>query len=117
MNARTLTTVGFTLLALGVATGGLHLFAVGDNLGRLGVLISICGATALCVGAIRHQLAVTDDQLAAAHTAGYALALDHVARGLLDQPTAPTGGGRGDDQLANVRALPAPRRADERAVG
>lgn len=118
MNARSLSIVGITSLALGVATGGLHFFIGGDDLVRFGVLMSICGATAFCVGVLRRQLAINDDQLAAAHAAGYALALDHVARGLLDQPTAPTGGGRGDDQLAEVRALPAPRRAtDERAVG
>ncbi|MEU3102965.1 hypothetical protein [Streptomyces griseoflavus] len=67
---------------------------------------------------MRSQNALNDDQLAAAHAAGYTLALDHVARGLLDQPTAPTGGGHNDDgHDATVCTLYQLHPYNERAVG
>jgi hypothetical protein len=89
-----------------------------DDLVRAGLLIAIPGATAYVVGTLRNQSTVSDDQLAAAHSAGYVLALDHVARGLLDQHTAPTGGGIGDGPIADVRHLRAPRHDDNgRAAG
>jgi hypothetical protein len=117
LTARTLSALGISLLALAMSLGGYAYVTDLDDLAPIGILVSVPAATALVVGTLRTQATVTDDQLAAAHAAGYALALDHVARGLLDQHTAPTGGGRNDGQLAEVRALPAPRRVDERAAG
>lgn len=117
-NIRSLTVLGLVLFAVGLTLGGGG-YVTDDRSAMLaGVLLSVPAATALTVGTLRQQVELTDDQLAAAHRAGYELALDHVARGLLDQPSTPTDGGHTDDQLAEVRALPAPRRTtDERAVG
>lgn len=114
MNARSLSVLGTCVLTLATSLGGYAFLVQAEELGRVGMLVSVPAATALVVGALRQHATVNDDQLAEAHRAGYTLALDHVARGLLDQPTAPTGGG---DQLAEVRALPAPRYTNERAAG
>jgi hypothetical protein len=118
LNARSLSILGNTLLTVGVAMGGTGFITNRDDLVRGGILLSIPAATALVVGTLRNQTAINDDQLAHAHRAGYTLALDHVARGLLDQPTAPTGGGRGDNQHDdNVCILPTLHTDDERAAG
>lgn len=114
MNARSLSILGSTMLTLATSLGGYAFLTEAEELGRVGMLVSVPAATVLVVGALRQHSTVNDDRLADAHRAGYTLALDHVARGLLDQPTVPTGGG---DQLAEVRTLPAPRRTDERAAG
>ncbi|MEV7413496.1 hypothetical protein AB0O04_37470 [Streptomyces althioticus] len=115
MYARSLTALGFGLLALALALGGFGIATRTDDLGRIGILLIGPAAIALCIGALRAHTALNDEQLAQAHTAGYVLALDHVARGLLDQPTAPTGGGH-DDRLADVHPLHLSR-PDERAAG
>lgn len=118
MQARTLFTLGTATLALSLAKGGYGLMTERDDLVRAAVLLAIPAATALVLGALRHNTTVADDQLAAAHTAGYTLALDHVARGLLDQHTAPAPDGtRGDHTPgAHVHHL-YPLRNDDRAAG
>jgi hypothetical protein len=107
-----------TSLALAVSLGGLAFMTDHDDLARIGLLVSVPAATASAVGALRRQVAVNDDQLTEAHAAGYALALDHVARGLLDQHTAPAPDGtHNDTPSAHVHHLYALPDDDKRAAG
>ncbi|MFI8817495.1 MULTISPECIES: hypothetical protein [unclassified Streptomyces] len=57
----------------------------------VGILGTLAALPAVTCWAQRRAHLTTADQLADAHTAGYRMALDHVARGLLE-PT-PTGDG------------------------
>ncbi|WND36960.1 hypothetical protein RI578_22900 [Streptomyces sp. BB1-1-1] len=92
MSRRHLPAVAFTLpasayavLLVGLAMGVIGLIGEDDDIMRAGMLLGIAALPALIVGHIRHAHRVADEQLADAHRAGYVLALDHVARGLLDQ--------------------------------
>ncbi|CAL9530943.1 hypothetical protein [Streptomyces sp. enrichment culture] len=115
MHARTLSTLGTTLLTLAVAAGGAGYTTGQHDLARLALLVSVPAATMLVIGVLRHHTTLNGDQLAAAHRAGYVLALDHVARGLLAAPTAPTGGSHDDTPRAdNVHHLYTPH---ERRAG
>ncbi|HEY1179127.1 MAG TPA: hypothetical protein VGF17_23480 [Phytomonospora sp.] len=118
MNARALSALGIALFALGLTIGGTGLALMAEHLVRAGVLISVPGATALVCGAIRHERQTDTDRLADAHRAGYALALDHVARGLLDQPHAPAPDGAAlDDRAGRVRWLHLTHDDDKRQAG
>lgn len=93
------------LLAVGITMGTVGLFSSEISLTRAGVFLTITALPLLVIRALREQHQNSEDKLAAAHAEGYRLALDHVARGLLDQPrTAPPCGGQPADaeQAAGV---------------
>ncbi|MGD6762080.1 hypothetical protein ACOKM5_24405 [Streptomyces sp. BH097] len=111
--SRHLHACAYALLLTGIALGVTGLISDDNALARAGTLASIVAMTALCA-AHTHRLKeahrATDDQLADAHRAGYILALDHVARGLLDQPaTPPTGHPHNLEDAPGVHRLHAVR--------
>ncbi|ALM38197.1 MULTISPECIES: hypothetical protein [Streptomyces] len=62
---------------------------------RLGLVCLVAAIPALCYCLAQRASQASDDQLADMHRAGYRLALQHVALGLLDSPAAPPDGGEG----------------------
>lgn len=100
----TLFTIALAVGAIGWATHDAALMEAG-TFGPLAFLPALTWVIA------RHAHRVGDDQLAAAHRAGYELALDQVARGLLepDAGATPPHGRRYDlaatEVTANVRHL------------
>lgn len=96
MIGRTSPALALTLLALGLILGGIGLFDEEGVYTRAGILIALGSMPPLIVWQSQRAHYATADQLAAEHDAGYRLALEHVARGLLDQPPAapPDGGDR-----------------------
>lgn len=103
---RHLPAIARALLLAGVTVGVIGQIGGLEDTMRAGILICVASAPPLIVGAIRRAQRVSDDQLAEAHRAGYELALAHVARGLLDQPTTPPDGHLDNlDELENVRRL------------
>ncbi|MFD7107716.1 hypothetical protein [Streptomyces celluloflavus] len=89
MTSRIMSAIAFSLLAIGATTGALGLLVWNDEVMVLGILLLAAAAPPFIIEQTRRANCVTAAQLAAAHNAGYHLALDHVARGLLDQHTAP----------------------------
>jgi hypothetical protein len=86
-----------TGLALGIL-GILGIFGRNDDVMRCGILLTVVAVPLVVIHALRAERRFIDERLSASHTAGYRLALDHVARGLLDQAsTAPTGPGHRAD--------------------
>ncbi|WP_326797484.1 hypothetical protein OG946_20355 [Streptomyces sp. NBC_01808] len=74
------------LLFIGLAMGVAGVITGSDSPMRAGMLTSLAALPAAVLGMMQRAHILADDQLADAHRAGYELALDHVARGLLDQP-------------------------------
>lgn len=92
MQHRPLAAIGITLFTCGLTTGLIGL-SIGDrDLTVSGVLASVPAATAIVVAVLRQQHTATENALADAHRAGYALALNHVARGLFAPPATPRPG-------------------------
>ncbi|MWA12596.1 hypothetical protein [Streptomyces sp. BA2] len=113
MNSRYMPALALILLGTGLAAGVLGL--VGDNIDvfRCGIFVTVCSLPLLILRTLRESQHVSAHQLAEADKAGYRRALDHVARGLLDNHTAPTpqGGDRATvEQVAgnvfHIRPLP-----------
>ncbi|MEU8721477.1 hypothetical protein [Streptomyces antimycoticus] len=105
------TACAYAVLLVSLALGLIGLIADDDDVMRGGILLGIAALPALVAGHFHHANRANDDQLAAAHRAGYELALDHVARGLLDQHNATPPHGRPYDlddtalEAAGVRRL------------
>ncbi|MFE7017651.1 hypothetical protein ACFVAQ_45580 [Streptomyces sp. NPDC057651] len=93
MIGRTPLALALALFALGLTIGLLGLFDKEGVYARAGLLLTVAAMAPLIVWQSQRAHQATADQLAAEHDAGYRLALEHVARGLLDQPTAPPDGG------------------------
>lgn len=90
--------LAYGLLGSGLALGILGILGRNDDVMRCGILFTVVAVPLVVIQAMRAERCAIDDQLAASHTAGYRLALDHVARGLLDQAsTTPTGPGHRAD--------------------
>ncbi|MGW5673970.1 hypothetical protein ACWEV4_02565 [Streptomyces sp. NPDC003860] len=85
--------------AIGLATGFIGLATDTSGLAYLGVLSVLSAVPPLIISATRNATRVRDYQLAEADRAGYARALDHVARGLLTPPTAPPSGGQSEESI------------------
>ncbi|WP_399087965.1 hypothetical protein ACGH2B_12345 [Streptomyces sp. BBFR2] len=68
---------------------------------NVGIIMGLVAVPGIVAASVDRAHRVADDQLAASHRAGYELALDHVARGLLDAP-APPSPGRRDDHAEQV---------------
>lgn len=94
-----LITAGLFAAALSVGATG---WATGTQaLTDAGILGAVATVPLLYWVMITRTHQITDDQLADAHQAGYALALHHVARGLLvPDPAPPTPGHHQDDEQA-----------------
>ncbi|MEU4092035.1 hypothetical protein [Streptomyces sp. NPDC026673] len=93
--SRLITTFGpQSLLAIGGTSAAIGIIGTEDTARRAGVALLIVAAPLLVIRALTRLFVTDAARLAEAHTAGYRQALDHVARGLLDQYTAPTGPGR-----------------------
>ncbi|MGI5252809.1 hypothetical protein [Actinacidiphila glaucinigra] len=100
------------LLALGGASVALGIIGTQDAMRRAGTAILVVAAPLLVIRAITRVLTTDAARLAEAHTAGYRQALDHVARGLLDQHTAPTGPGQPPQDGQTTGAVIELRRPD-----
>ncbi|MET9555126.1 hypothetical protein [Streptomyces sp. NPDC006645] len=86
----------FTLLLVGLSSGVIGLLGNNNDMWRAGVFLVLTAVPLFIVRAVHDSHRVSDDQLAAADTAGYFRALDHVARGLLDAHAPHSGGHRHD---------------------
>ena len=108
MISRYLPALVIVLLVSGLAMGIAGLIGGWEDLVRGGILSAIAAVPPVVVWQSDRAHQVETDQITAAHTAGYRLALEHVARGLLDQPP-PTGGdhidGAEDDRAAPVHPI------------
>lgn len=111
----------YAILLIALVVGLTGMIADNGDLMRCANLLAILGVPPLIVGHIKRAHTVQDDQLADAHRAGYQLALEHVARGLLDQhSTVPPDGWHEPAELlegSNVRRLHAVRNNHERRAG
>ncbi|MGW7514819.1 hypothetical protein ACWGJ2_04425 [Streptomyces sp. NPDC054796] len=94
MTRRYMPALSLALLAAGVTTGLLGILGNNTDVSGAGLFLTLVAVPLVIARIIRGAQTVTADQLAEADRAGYQRALDHVARGLLDQHTAPTPGGR-----------------------
>ncbi|WP_371652468.1 MULTISPECIES: hypothetical protein [unclassified Streptomyces] len=81
------------LLGLGITTGALGLLDNSDDQTIGGIFLTITAFFLITLRALRNAHRLSAHQLAAADNAGYRRALDHVARGLLDQHASPPRGG------------------------
>jgi hypothetical protein len=87
--SRLLPALTLALLGAGIVIGAFGLLGGNDSLMRRGIFLTLIGMPPLIAHTVHNAHRVTADQLAEADNAGYRRALDHVARGLLDQHTAP----------------------------
>lgn len=92
MNRRYTYLTSRALLASAVTGGILAMLTHHESLGWCALFITAAAIPALIGETVHRHAEHSRDRIVAAHNAGYALALDHVARGLLDQPPAPTPG-------------------------
>lgn len=120
--SRHLIACSYAVLVVSLALGVIGVISDSSEHMRSGLLAGLASVPTVIVGHIKRAHRVDDGQLAAAHRAGYELALDHVARGLLDQGATPPHGHPyelDDDALetAGVRRLHAVRDARERRAG
>jgi hypothetical protein len=90
--------LAYGLLGTGLALGILGILGQNDAVMSCGIFFTVVAVPLVVINAMRAERRALDDQLSASHAAGYRLALDHVARGLLDQAsTTPTGPGHRAD--------------------
>lgn len=119
--SRNMIACSYAVLVVSLVLGATGVIGDNSDYVRFGTLSGIAAAFWLVVAHIKRAHIVQDDALAAAHRAGYELALDHVARGLLDAPATPPNGHPNnlDDDLttARVRRLHAVRTDHERRAG
>ncbi|MFI5993130.1 hypothetical protein ACIBAC_15010 [Streptomyces sp. NPDC051362] len=96
-------TLANALLNVGILSGGAGAYLNHPDVTSAGIFLSV--ASIPLYARMYHQ--ATDDQISSAELTGYMRALDHVKRGLLDQP--PTDNGPGDraeqDHTDNVIPL------------
>ncbi|MGI5450548.1 hypothetical protein ACQEVM_38385 [Streptomyces sp. CA-243310] len=89
MFSRYLPATSLALFSVGIAAGILGMLRNHDNLMRTAIFLVLLAMPLIVVRTIRQAHEVSAEQLADAENTGYRRALDHVARGLLDQDTAP----------------------------
>ncbi|MFD8005714.1 hypothetical protein [Streptomyces mirabilis] len=107
-----------TLLLAGLSTGALGLHPKYQDTGAAsaGFLLTLAAIPAVIAWLLGRNQQATDDQLNAAHRAGYQMALEHVARGLLDHPTAPPNPGeRSENERAAGNVIPLRPPTDKRS--
>ncbi|MGF0176684.1 hypothetical protein ACQF36_41400 [Streptomyces sp. Marseille-Q5077] len=99
-----------SLFLAGLTVGALGLHPENQDTGAAaaGFFIAIAALPAVIAWLLGRNQRVADAQLSTAHRVGYQQALEHVARGLLDQPTAPPNPGErlpGEQAAGNVIQL------------
>lgn len=119
MNSRYMPALALILLGTGLAAGVLGLLGENIDVFRCGIFVTVTSLPLLILRTLRDSQYVSAYQLAEADNAGYRRALDHVARGLLDQHTSPTprGGDRATaEQVAGnvIHIRPLPYEGEER---
>jgi hypothetical protein len=114
--SRTLIT-SHVLLVIGTVGGAAGMITGHEDAGWVGLALAAL-ATPVSIGlSVREAQQAAEAQLADAYNAGYRRALDHVARGLLSTPVAPTPGhpeDRAEQATNNVIALRPPAHPIER---
>ncbi|MEU3917085.1 hypothetical protein [Streptomyces sp. NPDC029004] len=95
----------FALTLFGVAIGFVGLYDEGGHVTHAVILVYLSLLPPFIVWQARLSHRNSADQLTDAHTAGYTLGLDHVARGLLNQPTPPDGDHRAEQVLDDCADL------------
>lgn len=113
MHSRRTRVISLVLLTTGIIGGTLGMLSDHETIGRLGWAATLAGIPLLICHTIRAAHVQDEQALTDAHTAGYRLALEHVARGLLDPPAAPRPGPRGTPDTNNVIVLRPPEGADD----
>ncbi|WHM36284.1 hypothetical protein [Streptomyces sp. BPTC-684] len=93
MTSRFTPVLALALLGAGIVTGVLGLLGNSDDQTAYGIFLAVTALPLIITRTLRNTLRIGAHQLAAADNAGYRRALDHVARGLLDQHTSPPRGG------------------------
>lgn len=93
MQSRRIHASVIALMALGVLGGSIGMAVENDIIGGLGLFLTVAAMPLLISMENRRAERHGDAQLADTFNAGYRLALEHVALGLLDQHAAPTGPG------------------------
>ncbi|WP_329148756.1 hypothetical protein OIU91_21180 [Streptomyces sp. NBC_01456] len=93
MISRLLPGLTLALLGAGIVMGASGLLSGNNDTMRRGIFLTLIGMPPLIAHTVHNAHRVTAEQLAEADNAGYRRALDHVARGLLDQHAAPPNGG------------------------
>ncbi|MCX5161913.1 hypothetical protein OOK39_21970 [Streptomyces sp. NBC_00264] len=93
MIGRTTPAIALGLFLLGIGLGLVGILDEGDSITRAGIVLSVASFPPLIIWQSQRAHQLADDQLAETHAAGYRLALEHVAAGLLDDSTAPPDGG------------------------
>ena len=112
MNGRRMYAPTLAILVAGITLGLLGIFQDGGDVSRAGILIAFASLPPLCYWQTQRAHDGVEDQVADAHEAGYRLALEHVAKGLLSRKSAPPDGGTHVEQVADRATL-----ADDRAAG
>lgn len=114
MTRRRTQIMSFALLALGVVGGTVGMIADYEDIGWIGLALAAIGIPLSISQTIRTTQQITEAQLAEAYQRGYRLALDHVLRGLLDPPAAPSPGTDGTTEHAPDNVITLPIRHPER---
>ncbi|MFI1191576.1 hypothetical protein [Streptomyces californicus] len=94
MNGRRLYAPTVAILIAGITLGLLGIFQDGGDVSRAGILIAFASLPPLCYWQTQRAHDAVEDQVADAHEAGYRLALEHVAKGLLSRNAVPPDGGK-----------------------
>ncbi|MDX3063390.1 hypothetical protein PV518_14560 [Streptomyces sp. ND04-05B] len=112
MNGRKMYAPTVAILVVGITLGLLGIFEDGGDVSRAGILIAFASLPPLCYWQTQRAHDAVEDQVADAHEAGYRLALEHVAKGLLSRKSAPPDGGKHVEPVADRAHLD-----DDRAAG
>lgn len=115
MNGRRLYAPTVAILVAGIVLGLLGIFQDGGDLSRAGILIAFASLPPLCYWQTQRAHDAVEDQVADAHEAGYRLALEHVAKGLLSRNAVPPDGGKCCGPVADRPTLSGDRAAGEAA--
>ncbi|MFE7782073.1 hypothetical protein [Streptomyces nigrescens] len=93
MIGRIMPTLALAVLFVGTVVGFVGLLDDGSDMTHAGMLIDLTAVPPIVIAQSQRAHRKAQDEIAAAHTAGYRQALEHVAAGLLDQEAAPPDGG------------------------
>lgn len=121
MFSRYLPATSLALTSAGIAAGTLGMLRDHDDMMRAGIFLAVLAIPLIVIRTIRQAHEVSAAQLAEAENTGYRRALDHVARGLLDQNTAPCpspGAREGVEPAAGnvIRIRPLPEGEERKAL-
>lgn len=109
MNRRSMSAhLALLTLALGVGLALVGILLDREEHWHAGILTAVAAVPAILITQLRRSSELADAERAAIHNTGYCLAMEHVARGLLDQPAAPgptPGQHQPPDDLAAPRRL------------